>query len=48
MGDQNPALFPSPRNGKFDLYGFLGKLGGVLTGNLIPMLEKIKPLGIFL
>ena len=48
MGNENPALFPSPRDGKFDLYGPLGKWGSVLAGNLVSMLEKIKSLGILL
>ena len=48
MGNQNPALFLSPRDGKFDLNGLIRKLWSVLTGELVPMLEKVKALGIFL
>ena len=46
MGNQNPALFIPSRDGESYLYRLLSKLGGVLTGNLIPMLEKIKSLSI--
>ena len=46
MRNQNPALFLSPCDGEFDLNGLIRKLGGVLTGHLVPMLEKLNPLGI--
>ena len=48
MGNKHSALFLSPRDGKFDLNGLIRKLWSVLTGDLVPMLEKVKALGILL
>ena len=48
MGNKHSALFLSPRDGQFDLNGLIRKLWSVLTGDLVPMLEKVKTLGILL
>ena len=46
MGNKHSALFLSPRDGQFDLNGLIRKLWSILTGDLVPVLEKIKALGI--